>query len=510
MLSDILIPLTDFDRQLFSALVPRDHELRGALELMPWNEFEKTLAIYYCPEEGRPAMPPVLMLKLEFLRYQFGLSDRQVMKRAETDIAFRYFLQIGCHEPLPDPSLLSRFRGRLGETGFRQVFNRVVAVAREHGLVKDRLRLKDATHVIANIAVPNALGLVAQARNKLLAAAEPFDELRVAGERINLGLLQERTASQTDEQRLVARVTHLQEILRWVEALPPPEDAASNDRWQQLVRQREVARKILADREHPGAGDRTLSAVDPDARCGKHGDWYDGYLLDVLEDPDSEIVTQIQVLPANGDEAADAAELVRQEEVCHGNRIEQLSTDGIGYNGRVLRELEDPEGLALDVYVPPRAEAASDVFGPEQFVEDAQRRIVTCPAGQTSRYRQREKKDHAMLYRFDVHTCRRCPLQPQCMKERPRTFGRGVRKNDYEAEYRRARQKAQTPQYAAVRAEHAKVERKLGELMNRHGGRRARYHGRPRVQIQELMACTAMNLKRIVRLLCGPAVIPTG
>jgi len=509
MLSPILMPLTNFDQQLFSALVPRDHDLRRALELMAWEDFEKTLAIYYCPDWGRPAAPPVLMLKLEFLRYQFGLSDRQVIKRAETDAAFRYFLQIGCREPLPDPSLLSHFRGRLGETGFRQVFNGVVAVARQHGLVKDRLRLKDATHVIANIAVPSTLGLVAQARNKLLAAAEPFDELRVAGEQINVGLLQERTAGQTDEQRLVARVTHLQEILRWVDALPPPEDAASNGRWQLLLQQREVAHKILADREHPEAGDRTLSAVDPEARCGKHGNWYDGYLVDVLIDPDSEIITQINVLPANGDEVADAAKLVRQEEVRHGNDIQQLSIDGIGFNGAALRELEDPQGLALDVYVPPHPETASEVFGPEKFVEDAQRRVVTCPAGQTSRYRQRDQRDHATIYRFDWQTCQGCALLKQCMNDPPQKIGRSVRKNDYEAEYQRARAKAKTPQYAAVRAVHAKVERKLGELMNRHGGRRARYHGRWKVQVQEFMACTAMNIKRMVRLLCAPAVIPT-
>jgi len=385
MLSDILAPLTDLDRQMFSVLVPRDHVLRRALELMPWDDFGKALAIYYCAEVGRPAMPPVLMLKLEFLRYHFNLSDRQLIKRAETDFAFRYFLQIRYSERLPDPSLLSQFRGRLGQTGFRQVFHRVVRVARQHGLVKDRLRLKDATHVIANIAVPNALGLVAQARDQLLAAAEPFDELRVAGERINQGLLQERTAGQTDDQRLLARVTHLQEILRWVDALPPPEDAAVNRRWQRLVQQREVAHKILADREHPEAGDRTLSAVDPDARCGRHGDWYDGYLMDVTVDPDSEIITEVEVLPANGDEAANAARLVRREEACQGNDIQQVSIDGIGYNGPVLRELEDPEGLALDVYVPPHPEAASNVFGPEKFVEDSQRRVVTCTAGETLR-----------------------------------------------------------------------------------------------------------------------------
>jgi transposase len=509
MLSDILAPLTDFDRQLFAALVPRDHDLRRALELIPWDDFEKTLAVYYCPDSGRPAAPPVLLLKLEFLRYQFNLSDRQVMKRAETDAAFRYFLQIRCSEPMPDPSLLSHFRGRLGETGFRQVFNRVVSVARQRGLVKDRLRLKDATHVIANIAVPSTLALVAQARNKLLAAAEPFDELRVAGERINLGLLQERTANQTDEQRLVARVTHLQEILRWVDALPPPEEATTDSRWQRLIQQRELVRKILADREHPQAGDRTLSAVDPDARCGKHGDWYDGYLLDALVDPDSEIITQVQVLAANGDEAADAAKLVQQEEICQGNHIRQLSMDGIGFNGRVLRELEDPAGLALDVYVPPHPETPSDTFGPEKFVEDSQRRIVTCPAGQTSRYREREEKHHATIYRFDWRTCQSCALQTQCLKDPPKKFGRSLRKNDYEVEYQRAREKARTPQYAAVRTEHAKVERKLGELMNHHGGRRARYHGRWKVQVQELMACTVLNIKRMLRLLPASTLHPT-
>jgi IS5 family transposase len=447
------------------------------------------------------------MLKLEYLRYQYNLSDRQVIQRGETDMAFRCFLQISCREPLPDPSLLSHFRGRLGETGFRQVFNRVVAVAREHGLVKDRLRLKDATHVIADIAIPSTLTLVAKARDKLLKAAEPFDELRVAGERINAELLHKRTADQKDEERLVARVTHLQEILLWVDALSPPEDAVHDRRWQKLIQQRELAHKILVDREHPQAGDRTLSTVDPDARTGKHGDWYDGYLLDVLVDPDSEIVTQLMVLPGNGDEAADAAPLVQQEEVRHGNEIQGLSMDGIGYNGRVLRQLEDPEGLALDVYVPPHPEAGSEVFGPEQFQEDSQRRVVTCPAGQTSRYRERVEREHATIYRFHWQTCRDCPLQKQCMKEPPKKFGRGVRKNDYEAEYQRAREKAKTPEYAAVRSEHAKVERKLGELMNRHQGRRAHYRGRGKVQIQELMACTAMNIKRIVRLLCAPAAV---
>ena len=48
-----------------------------------------------------------------------------------------------------------------------------------------------------------------------------------------------------------------------------------------------------------------------------------------------------------------------------------------------------------------------------------------------------------------------------------------------------------------------KVERKLGEVANRHGGRRARYRGRPKVLMQAFMATMATNVKRMVRLDCA-------
>jgi phage-related protein len=50
------------------------------------------------------------------------------------------------------------------------------------------------------------------------------------------------------------------------------------------------------------------------------------------------------------------------------------------------------------------------------------------------------------------------------------------------------------------------IERKLGEMLNRHGGRRARYWGAPKVLIQELMATLATNVKELVRWLCAPTV----
>ena len=497
--------LSEFDEQVFRALVPREHFVRKALAVIPWDDFYETLSAHYNRDIGRPADSPVRMLKLEYLRYHDNLSDRQVIARAETDVAYRYFLQIGEREPLPDPSMLCYFRGRLGREGFYRVFRQLVGMARECGLVKDRLRVKDASHVIANIAVPTTLALVAQTRDKLLAAAERFDPPRVEGERANIDLLRERTEGQNNEQRLVARVTHLREILAWVDKLKPPGNADENPAWQTLVEQRDLAHKILADQENPEAGHRTLSTVDPDARRGKHGEWYDGYVVDIMADVDSELITEINVLSAGGDEAVDAVKLIRQEEEAHGNDIAALSMDGAGFNGPMLRELEDPKGLAVNTFVPPKKETASTTFTPDDFVEDTERRTVTCPADQISRYRQRDSRDRGWMHRFPRTTCEGCLLLSRCMTRVPQgPFGRTVTKSDYEAEYRRAREKATTPEHEAVRKEHPKVERKLGEMLNRHGGRRAKYWGIDKVLIQELMAGLATNVKRIVRLACAP------
>jgi transposase len=497
---------SEIDLEVFQHLVAPDHYVRRAMNSIDFEQFRDVLAAHYSPDRGRPAEDPVRMLKLEFLQYHDVLSDRQVIARARSDVAYRYFLGLSLKDELPEASSLSIFRGRLGVEGHAALFEELVAQAREHGLVKDRLRLKDATHVIADVAVPTTLALLAQTRDKLLAAAQPLEPLRTAGEQARVEVLRLSTEGSSVEERLATRVTHVREILSWVDELAPPNDADDNRVWQQLVAVRQLAHKILADQDNPKKGDRTLSTVDPDARRAKHGQWYDGYLLDVMIDADSELITAIDVLPANGNEAANAAELVRQEEAAHGNDIEALSIDGVAFQGPVLRELESSEGLGLDVYVPPTAEASSGYFSPQDFTEDPVNETVTCPAGQSTARRQRNTHDTGWAYRFSHGVCAECPLLDRCMQKLPTAHGRKVIKNEYEAEYRRMRAKAKTPRYAEVRRKHPKIERKLSELVRRHGARRARYRGRWKVLPGQLMAAFVTNVKRIGQLLSAPEV----
>jgi Transposase DDE domain len=278
-----------------------------------------------------------------------------------------------------------------------------------------------------------------------------------------------------------------------------------------LRRALDLAHKILRDRDDPEAKDKVLSVHDPEARTGWHHQWFTGYSLDIAMDADSELITAIDVLPANGDEAANASHLIEQEEHAQGNDIATLSIDGIGFRGDLIEQWSDPEGLNLEVIVPPTEPAPVGGFPPEAFTLDAAGQTLTCPAGATTQSRRRNEKDTGWKYRFSAGQCAGCPLRAQCLaKPATTTGGRTVIKNDHEATYRAAREKAKTPRYQEVRAQHPRVERKLGELARWHDGRHARYWGRAKVLIQELLIGFVVNVKRMLKLLERAGAAPAG
>jgi transposase len=505
------VPLPDNERQLFTRLVPPEHFLRQLDRLVDFERFRPTLAEHYAPAAGRPALDPVMMLKLDLLSIHYRWSDRELMRQAQVNMAHRLFLNLGSDSVLPHHTSMTYFRDRVGADALQEIFHEVLGQAREMGLVKDRLRLKDATHLIANIAIPTTICLVAQMRDRLLEAAEPFASERVAAEWREADAVCARSEGLPDVDRLALRVQHLRDVLAWADELPSSEAfrAAAATQQQQLRTALAVAHKVLADRDDPEASDKLISVYDPDARCGKHGDFFDGYLADVTMDADSELLTGINVLPANGNEGGDAAYLIAQEEAAHGNDVEAISIDGAGYRGTVLRELTDPQGLNLEVFTPPKQRLPLPVFSSQEFTLSADQKTLTCPAGQTTTQYERNSDDTGVKFRFSKKQCGDCPLRGQCLAD-PKTKSRTVVKNDYEAEYQAAQAKAQTPEYAKVRREHPAIERKLAELVRRHDLRHVRYRGLAKVLRQALLTGVAVNLKRIVKLRTPPSPVWEG
>ena len=499
-------PASKFDLFLFELFVPQDHYLRKVMACIDFESFRPRLAPFYSPNFGRYAVDPVRMLKILFLCFEYHLSDRLVMERATTDMAFRWFLGFDRKDQIPNHTNGTHFRERLGDDGFRQIFQEVLTQARAHGLLSDRLRLKDATHMLADIADLRPIGLVAQVREALWQAAERLLANTVSQQRMAYETLQQCTAALPDDERLALRVNHLREVTavlqqQWGDLPTTDKEGKPGQRLQCALA---VATKLLVDCDHPKQGDRLASAMDPDARCGKHGQFYVGYLLDVAMDPVSEIITAVNVLPGNGAEAADAITLIHQEEKAQANKVEGLSMDGIGYNGPVLRELSDPQGLNLEVTVPPQAARERTTFPSERFaltVLENGTPVLTCPAGHTSGPGKANTQKYTTLFRFKAKECGCCPLREQCLEHPASQKGRTVQKNDYQAEYDKLAAKAKTPEYQETRRLHPKVERKLNEVVRHHHCRRARYRRIPKVLVQAILTTMTVNIKRIVKLI---------
>jgi hypothetical protein len=308
------------------------------------------------------------------------------------------------------------------------------------------------------------------------------------------------------------RVEHLRKIVSWADEVQKSLGAESEEADPQRKRFDEmlgVAHRIVDESRDPDKKDRIRSSVDPDARRGKHGVFYDGYAVDISMDADSEIITAVDVPPANQDEAANAANLVQQEQQAQGNRIEVLSMDGIGFRGDILRKLKDPQGLGLIVCVPPRdfSDTADPYFSATDFHLDEDGLTLVCPAEEETQSRSRNDKNTGWQYHFTLSQCKDCPLLTRCMPNLPAKHGRQVNKNDYEAEYQAAREFAQTDAYVQVRKQHPKIERKLAEIIRYHQGRRTRFRGSWQVAIQYFLTTLVINLKRIVKLLQGPACL---
>src|SRR5690606_17251639 len=73
------------------------------------------------------------------------------MREAAVNIAIRWFVGYGLHEPLPDHSSLTRIRQRWGAERFRHIFERTVRACVAAGIARGEVVHVDASLIRANV-----------------------------------------------------------------------------------------------------------------------------------------------------------------------------------------------------------------------------------------------------------------------------------------------------------------------------------------------------------------------
>ncbi|MHB1006647.1 MAG: transposase, partial [Chloroflexota bacterium] len=114
----------------------------------------------------------ILQNLLFFLEFYADLSDVELAEQCRYNLLFRSFIGLPLSGPTPDDTTLVVFRRRLGPERFRRLFDGLVEQCRDRDLLSGKLKIVDATHVLANVAIPNTVNLLREARKRLVTAIE--------------------------------------------------------------------------------------------------------------------------------------------------------------------------------------------------------------------------------------------------------------------------------------------------------------------------------------------------
>lgn len=133
-------------------LVPEDHLLRKIDEHIDFSFIYDLVEEKYSPDNGRPSIDPVTLIKIPIIQYMFGIrSMRQTIKEIEVNVAYRWFLGLGFHDPVPHFSTFGKnYKRRFEGTDlFEQIFQKILCQCMDAGLVDTSTIFVDATHVKA-------------------------------------------------------------------------------------------------------------------------------------------------------------------------------------------------------------------------------------------------------------------------------------------------------------------------------------------------------------------------
>lgn len=134
-------------------LVPENHLVRKLDACIDFSFIYDLVKDKYSADFGRPSIDPVVLFKIVFIQYIFGIkSMRQTITEIETNVAYRWFLGYGLNDKIPHFTTFGKnYVRRFKDTDiFEQIFKHILEQAVNAGFVKADAVFIDSTHVKAN------------------------------------------------------------------------------------------------------------------------------------------------------------------------------------------------------------------------------------------------------------------------------------------------------------------------------------------------------------------------
>jgi len=149
-----------------------DHPLIRLADKIDWDQIDERVGLCYA-DEGRPGLPPRLMVGLHYLKHAFDESDESVCDRWVENPYWQYFCgeQYLQHDLPIDPSSMTKWRQRVGDKLFSDLLGLTIHLALGLKLVRPKQLTEvavDTTVQPKAIAYPTDARLYNTAREKLV------------------------------------------------------------------------------------------------------------------------------------------------------------------------------------------------------------------------------------------------------------------------------------------------------------------------------------------------------
>jgi transposase len=418
------------------SFIPKDHLLRKVDRFIEPAFIRKLTAACYADGLGRPSIDPVVYFRMVLVAYLYGIDkDRRLCEEVYFNLAYRWFCRLSLKDKVPDHSSLSTIRDRFGEEIHEQVFNEIVKLCQQHGLVGESCSvMTDATLIAADASL-----------NSLIHNDTDEADKEAESQQRDRGLKDASSARRISNQTHTSRTD--------------PDATLAQKRGTPRQLKYKVHQSIDAD---------SRVILDTHVTTGARHD-NQPYLQQLKR---IEKRCRLTIVEATADRGYGSADIIRTLQQ-HGKRtFIPLWSGRVGnskyLSGGLVYEKEHdrfrcPEGKYLN---------------PNPANYENHRRYVSssadckvCPQASTCPARTRGSSPQRFVLRSldqdlfeEVLTRMRDPVFRQKMSERM-----------------------------------WKSEGIFAEAKQNHGLSRARYRGRSKVQIQAYMSATAQNLKRLVK-----------
>ena len=436
-------------------LVPQDHLLRLIDRAIDWSFIYDLVQEKYSPDFGRPGIDPVVLIKIPFIQYLYGIrSMRQTIKEIEVNVAYRWFLGLELQDPVPHFSTFGKnYTRRFKDTDlFEQIFARILSECYQYKLVDPKEVFVDATHVKA------------RANNKRVRRRIAYEEAKVYEDQLK----KEIDADREEHGK------------------KPFKDQDGPGNGGGGGKEKEI-KESTTDPEsgwfHKGEH-KQVFAYGVETACDQHG-WILGYSVHPGNQHDS------TTFPVLYEKIKDIG-------------METMIMDAGYKTPAIAKQLLDDGIKPLFPYKRPMTKEG--FFRKYEYVYDEYYDVYICPNDQTLKY-STTNRDGYREYKSNGSVCANCPYLSQCTNSRNHV--KVVTRHIWEPYMDQAEEIRHTLGMKELYQKRKQtIERLFGTAKENHGFRYTQQYGKGRMEMKVGLTYACMNLKKLARILKRRGLLP--